>query len=40
MERRILELGWIEAVMLAGVRMTAFIFIAPPFSYNGPSRHA
>ncbi|MHA6669635.1 flagellar biosynthetic protein FliR [Homoserinimonas sp. A447] len=33
------SMGWIEAVMLAGVRMTAFIFIAPPFSYNAfPAR--
>lgn len=31
--------GWIEAVMLAAVRMTAFLFIAPPFSYNAfPAR--
>jgi flagellar biosynthetic protein FliR len=29
-----LDLGWIEAVMLAGVRMVAFIVIAPPFSSN------
>ncbi|MCU1546783.1 MAG: Flagellar biosynthesis protein FliR [Homoserinimonas sp.] len=29
-----LALGWLEAVMLAGVRMTAFLFVAPPFSYN------
>ena len=27
-----LDFGWIEAVMLAGVRMIAFIVIAPPFS--------
>lgn len=34
-----LELGWIEAVMLAAVRMTAFLFIAPPFSHNAfPAR--
>lgn len=34
-----LGFGWIEAVMLAGVRMTAFLFIAPPFSYNAfPAR--
>ena len=34
-----LNLPWIEAVMLAGVRMTAFIVIAPPFSYNAiPAR--
>lgn len=25
---------WIEAVMLAGARMVAFLVIAPPFSYN------
>lgn len=25
---------WLEAVMLAGVRMVAFLVIAPPFSYN------
>ncbi|HEV7566256.1 MAG: flagellar biosynthesis protein FliR [Leifsonia sp.] len=25
---------WIEAVVLAGVRIVAFLFIAPPFSYN------
>lgn len=29
-----LDFSWIEAVMLAAVRMTAFIVIAPPFSYN------
>jgi flagellar biosynthetic protein FliR len=29
-----LDFGWIEAVMLAGVRMVAFILIAPPFSTN------
>lgn len=29
-----LDTGWIEAVLLACVRMTAFIMIAPPFSYN------
>lgn len=29
-----LNFEWIEAVMLAAVRMTAFIVIAPPFSYN------
>jgi len=34
-----ISMGWVEAVMLAGVRMTAFIFIAPPFSYNAfPAR--
>jgi flagellar biosynthetic protein FliR len=26
------DFAWIEAVMLAGVRMTAFLVIAPPFS--------
>ncbi|MCU1543771.1 MAG: flagellar biosynthesis protein FliR [Microbacteriaceae bacterium] len=29
-----LDFEWIEAVMLAGVRMVAFIVIAPPFSAN------
>jgi flagellar biosynthetic protein FliR len=29
-----LDFRWIEAVMLAGVRMVAFIVIAPPFSTN------
>ena len=29
-----LNFAWIEAVMLAGVRMVAFLVIAPPFSYN------
>jgi flagellar biosynthetic protein FliR len=29
-----LNVEWIEAVMLAAVRMTAFLLIAPPFSYN------
>lgn len=34
-----LNLQWIEAVMLASVRMAAFIVIAPPFSYRGfPAR--
>lgn len=27
-----LDLGWLEAVMLASVRMVAFLVIAPPFS--------
>jgi flagellar biosynthesis protein FliR len=27
-------MGWIEAVALAGVRVTAFVVIAPPFSHN------
>lgn len=31
--------GWMEAVMLAGVRMTAFLVVAPPFSYRAiPAR--
>ncbi len=29
-----LNFEWIEAVMLAAVRMTAFLVVAPPFSYN------
>ncbi|TFD16238.1 flagellar biosynthetic protein FliR [Cryobacterium sp. TMT2-23] len=29
-----LDFVWIEAVTLAGVRMVAFIVVAPPFSYN------
>ena len=29
-----LDAGWLEAVMLAGVRMVAFLVIAPPFSHN------
>lgn len=30
---------WLEATLLAVVRMTAFLFIAPPFSYNAfPAR--
>lgn len=34
-----LSLDWLEAVMLAGVRMAAFIVVAPPFSYRGfPAR--
>ena len=34
-----LDAAWIEAVMLAGVRVTAFLVIAPPFSYAGiPAR--
>lgn len=28
------NMAWIEAVMLAGVRIVAFLVIAPPFSYN------
>lgn len=35
----VLDQGRIEATMLAGVRMIAFLVIAPPFSYNGiPAR--
>ncbi|MFO7689987.1 MAG: flagellar biosynthetic protein FliR [Cryobacterium sp.] len=30
----VLNFAWIEATMLAGVRMVAFLVIAPPFSYN------
>jgi flagellar biosynthesis protein FliR len=34
-----LDQQWIEAVMLAGVRMVAFLVIAPPFSYRAiPAR--
>jgi flagellar biosynthetic protein FliR len=34
-----LDQRWIEAVMLAGVRMVAFLVIAPPFSYRAiPAR--
>lgn len=34
-----LSLGWLEAVGLATVRMTAFLMIAPPFSYRAiPAR--
>lgn len=34
-----LDAAWLEAVMLAGVRLTAFLVIAPPFSYAGiPAR--
>lgn len=34
-----LNFAWIEAVMLAGVRMVAFLVIAPPFSYKAiPAR--
>ncbi|TFC90235.1 type III secretion protein [Cryobacterium sinapicolor] len=29
-----LDFAWIEATMLAGVRMVAFLVVAPPFSYN------
>lgn len=27
-------MGWLEAVALAGVRVTAFVIVAPPFSHN------
>ena len=34
-----LDLGWLEATSLATVRMTAFLFLAPPFSFNAiPAR--
>ncbi|WP_146364210.1 flagellar biosynthetic protein FliR [Arthrobacter yangruifuii] len=34
-----LDQDWIEAFMLASVRMVAFLIIAPPFSYNAfPAR--
>jgi flagellar biosynthetic protein FliR len=29
-----IDLSWLEATMLAAVRMTAFIVVAPPFSYR------
>jgi flagellar biosynthetic protein FliR len=29
-----LNMSWLEATMLAGVRMAAFLVIAPPFSHN------
>ncbi|WP_350348540.1 flagellar biosynthetic protein FliR [Agromyces sp. G08B096] len=29
-----IDAGWLEAVMLASVRMAAFVVIAPPFSYG------
>jgi flagellar biosynthetic protein FliR len=29
-----IDFAWLEAVMLAGVRMVAFLVIAPPFSFN------
>jgi flagellar biosynthetic protein FliR len=29
-----LDLAWLEAVLLAAVRLTGFIIIAPPFSYK------
>ncbi|WP_194420339.1 flagellar biosynthetic protein FliR [Microbacterium abyssi] len=30
-----IDYAWLEATMLAAVRITAFIVIAPPFSYGG-----
>ncbi|TDE98652.1 type III secretion protein [Occultella glacieicola] len=34
-----LDQGWLEAVLLAAVRVTAFLFIAPPFAHRGvPAR--
>ncbi|MEJ1921905.1 flagellar biosynthetic protein FliR [Microbacterium sp. KHB019] len=30
-----IDFAWLEATMLAAVRITAFIVIAPPFSYGG-----
>lgn len=34
-----LDAAWLEAVMLAGVRLTAFLVVAPPFSHAGiPAR--
>ena len=34
-----IDQAWAEATLLAIVRMTAFLFIAPPFSYNAfPAR--
>lgn len=33
------DASWMEAVMLAAVRVTAFLVVAPPFSFNGiPAR--
>jgi Flagellar biosynthesis pathway, component FliR len=29
-----IDASWIEAVMLASVRLAAFILVAPPFSYR------
>lgn len=35
----VLDQSRIEAIMLAGVRIVAFLVIAPPFSYRGiPAR--
>jgi len=30
----VLNMGWLEAVLLSSVRMAAFVVIAPPFSYR------
>ncbi|MCU1570984.1 MAG: flagellar biosynthetic protein FliR [Naasia sp.] len=30
-----IDMAWVESSLLAGVRMVAFLVIAPPFSYNG-----
>ncbi len=33
------DFRWLEATALAAVRITAFLFIAPPFSHGGiPAR--
>jgi len=29
------NMAWVESSLLAGVRMVAFLVLAPPFSYNG-----
>jgi flagellar biosynthesis protein FliR len=35
----VLNAGWLEAVMLGGVRIIAFLVVAPPFSHNAiPTR--
>ncbi|WP_336645787.1 flagellar biosynthetic protein FliR [Microbacterium sp. USHLN186] len=33
-----IDFAWLEATMLAGVRITAFVMIAPPFSYGAIPR--
>ena len=30
----LLDFGWLETVLLAGVRIVAFLIVAPPFSYK------
>jgi flagellar biosynthesis protein FliR len=30
----LLDFGWLETVLLAGVRIVAFLIVAPPFSYG------